>query len=66
MTTDDIPEGDGDQTPQQDLPPAPTPEDVAHIAALYEESKAYMDSAKAKLETREPYMYDTFDMQTDS
>jgi len=47
---DDDDEG-GDEKPPGGLPPPPTPEDVADIAELYEESKAYMESAKAKLET---------------
>ena len=35
------------------LPSPATPKDVAHIALLYEENKAHMENAKAKLQTRE-------------
>ena len=35
------------------LPSPATPKDVLHIAVLYEENKAHMESAKAKLQTRE-------------
>lgn len=42
--------GEGNVKPLA-LPPPPTPEDVENIAELYEESKAYMESAKAKLQT---------------
>jgi hypothetical protein len=46
-------EDGGEVKPLAELPPPATPEDVAHIAALYEISKAYMDSAKTKLQNRE-------------
>jgi hypothetical protein len=45
-------EDEGDEKPLGGLPAPPTPEDVADIAELYKESKAYMESAKAKLQTR--------------
>ena len=38
---------------KKELPSPATRKDVVHIAELYEESKAYMESAKAKLQTRE-------------
>ena len=47
-------DGGGDEKPPGGLPAPATPQDVADIAELYEESKAYMESAKAKLQTREP------------
>jgi hypothetical protein len=46
-------EDGGGVKPLAELPPPATPEDVADIAALYETSKAYMDSAKTKLQSRE-------------
>ena len=46
-------EDGGEVKPLAELPAPATPEDVADIAALYEISKAYMDSAKTKLQNRE-------------
>jgi hypothetical protein len=36
-----------------EIPSPATWRDVVHIAALYKENKAYMESAKGKLQTRE-------------
>lgn len=54
---------------KKELPSPATPKDVVHIAKLYKESKAYMESAKAKLRTREysesVAQYDRSTAQTD-
>jgi hypothetical protein len=48
--------GEGDMKPLAGLPPPATEKDVADIVALYKESKANMESAKAKLQTREHFV----------
>ena len=51
----------------KELPSPATLKDVVQIAELYEESKSYMKSAKAKLQSREysATRYDRSTTQTD-